>query len=177
MTSEGFYVVLSSTSTSYNSKNRPGNYRVDLPAQLNFGGPWKVTLMAISFPAVLKPKSQPDEVVFNMDGTAYRPVKLTDFFETVGELFQAVKKKPWTKNPYQKHMKVSAKENFVSVTTDGNSTFEFSFHLVHTLGLVTINGSSYLRYDKKLQQEGVLVFIKPGVTFCKCEQGVSNGCR
>ena len=151
MTSEGFYVVLPRTSTSYNSKTRPGNYRVDFPEQLNFGGPWKVALMAISFPAAFKPKSQTDEVIFKMDGTTYGPLKLTHFFETAGELFQAV---CWTnKKPEQ---------NFH--TTDGNITFGCNFYLAHTLRLVTINSSSYLRYGDTLQQEGDFVFIKPGKT-------------
>ena len=82
-----------------------------------------MALMAISFPAVFKPKSQPDEVIFNMDGTTYGPLKLTHFFETVGELFQAVKETLDKQKPEQKHIKVSAKINFVSVKTDGNSTF------------------------------------------------------
>ena len=160
----GFYVVLpSTTSAQAYPNNRPGSFRVDLPSPLNFGGPWKVALVGITFPAVFNAPAKPTDIVYTVNNLYFGPTELSPAPTTAQELVDRVQQLLLLSGITKAIRLKFNKLGDLTLKTDASSSLGLNFHLAHLLRLVTPAGTLLLRYYKHLSL-GDFVMIKPRKT-------------
>ena len=160
----GFFVVLpSTTSAQAYPNNRPGSFRVDLPSPLKFGGPWKVALVDITFPAVFNAPAKPTDIVYTVKNLYFGQTELSPPPTTAQELLERVQDL-FLRSGIKKAIRLKfKKQGDLTIKTNASSSLGLNFHLAHLLRLVTAAGTPLLRYYKHLWL-GDFVVIKPRKT-------------